>query len=61
MKKLWFASKKFGAKEETDLNNLNDFVDLFNDSLGLLECNYDDTVDWLAIDVNDLGYQILDD
>ncbi|XP_025203542.1 uncharacterized protein LOC112600511 [Melanaphis sacchari] len=24
------------------------------------DCNYDDAVDWLATDVNDLGYQILD-
>lgn len=42
------------AEEETDLKNLNNFVDLFND------CNYDDVVYWLATDVNDLGYQILD-
>ncbi|VVC46060.1 Hypothetical protein CINCED_3A009770 [Cinara cedri] len=32
--KLWVASMELEAEEETDLNNLNDFVDLFNDIPG---------------------------
>ncbi|XP_008183146.1 jerky protein homolog-like [Acyrthosiphon pisum] len=60
-KKLWVASMELEAEEEiTDLNNLDDFVDLFNKIPGFNDCNYDDAVDWLATDVNDLGYQILD-
>jgi len=57
---LWIASMEFEAEEETDLNNLDDFVDLFNEIPEFNDCNYDDAVDWLATDVNDLGYQILD-
>lgn len=45
---------------ETDLNNLNGFVDLFNDIPRFQDCNYDDAVDWVAIYVNDLECQILD-
>ncbi|XP_050065139.1 jerky protein homolog-like [Aphis gossypii] len=59
-KKLWVVSVEFEAEEETDLNNLDDFVDLFNEIPGFNDCNYDDAVDWLATDVNDQGYQILD-
>lgn len=60
-KKLLVASKEFGAEEETYLNNFNNYVDLFNESPGLQNRNYDDTVDWLATNVNDLGFKILDD
>jgi len=59
-KKLWVTSMEFEAEGETDLNNLDDFVDLFNEIPGFNDCNCDDAVDWLATDVNDLGYQILD-
>jgi hypothetical protein len=59
-KKLWIASMELEAEEETDLNNLDDFVDLFNEISEFNDCNYDDAVDWLATDVNNLGYQILD-
>lgn len=47
------------VKEETDLKNRNDFVDLFNEIPGFHDCNYDDAVDWLASDRNDLKYLIL--
>lgn len=50
---------EFEAEEETDLNNFDDFDDLFNEISGFNDCNYDDAVDWLATDANDLGYQIL--
>jgi hypothetical protein len=44
------------SQEKTDLNNLDDFVDLFNEIPGFNDCNYFDAIDWLATDVNDLGY-----
>ncbi|XP_025409561.1 jerky protein homolog-like [Sipha flava] len=59
-KKFWVASMELEAEEKTDLNNLDDFVDLFNEIPGFNDCNYYDAIDWLATDVNDLGYQILD-
>jgi hypothetical protein len=58
-KKFWVASMELEAEEKTDLNNLDDFVDLFNEIPGFNDCNYYDAIDWLATGVNDLGYQIL--
>jgi hypothetical protein len=48
------------SRRRNCLNNLDDFVDLFNEIPGFNDCNYYDAVNWLATDVNDLGYQILD-
>jgi len=59
-KKLWVASMELEAEEEIDRNNLDDFVDLFNEIPRFNDCNYDNVVDWLATDLNDLRYQILD-
>ncbi|KAF0691200.1 jerky protein-like [Aphis craccivora] len=46
-------------KTEEDLNTLDDLIDLFNEIPGFKDCNYDDAVNWLTTDANDLRYQIL--
>lgn len=50
MEKLWIVSKELEMKEKPIKNNINDFVDLFNDA-----------VDWLTTDINDPGYQVLNE
>lgn len=60
-KKLWVDSEEPEAEIETDQNNLNDFVDLFNEIPGFDDCDNDDAIDWLTTDANDPGYHVLDD
>lgn len=59
-KKLWAVAEEREAREKTDQNYLNEFVDLFNNIPGFGDCGTDDAADWLAIDANDPGYNVLD-
>lgn len=59
-KKLWSVAEDREAREKTDQNYLGEFVDLFNNIPGFSGCGIDDVVDWLAIDANDLGYNVSD-
>lgn len=60
-KNLWAVAENHKTRENTDQNDLNEFVDLFNNIPGFNYCNNDDVVDWLAIDANDPGHNLLDD
>lgn len=40
--KLWVVSKELENEKGTNQNNINDFVDLFNDIPGFYDCKYDD-------------------
>jgi len=63
-RKLWIDPEESPAEEESvnsDSNDLNEFVGLFNSIPGFTDCDNTDAADWLNDDANDPGYEILGD
>jgi len=60
IEKFWIVSKELEDENKTDQNNLNHFIDLFNDIPEFNNCEYNYVVGWLTININDPGYQVLD-